>query len=101
MEMKWCTGTIFVKKSAMLWLPGFHVVLNWPSAIRSLSQWKPGNHNIADFFTKIVPVHHFISMVPVFNAIRVRVPHPTAYHARIPTKRHVHFQAWDTTIISN
>jgi len=63
--------------------------------------WKPGGHNLADFFTKIVPVHHFISMVPVFNAIRVRVPHSTAYHARLPAKRRVHFQAWSTTIISN
>ena len=63
--------------------------------------WKPGNHNLADFFTKIFPVHHFISMVPVFNAIRVRIPLPATYHARSSIKRQVHFQAWHTNINSN
>jgi hypothetical protein len=62
--------------------------------------WKPGNHNLADFFTKVVPVHHFVSMVPVFNAINPQTHKAYASYANPypPNKPTVRFRSWITTI---
>ena len=62
--------------------------------------WKPGNHNIADFFTKVVPVHHFVSMVPVFNAINTQTHTAHASYANPIdyTKPAVRFRSWVTNI---
>jgi hypothetical protein len=34
--------------------------------------WRPGPHNLADFFTKAHPVHHFEAMAPFYNSASVR-----------------------------
>jgi hypothetical protein len=57
--------------------------------------WKPGSHNLADFFTKVVPVHHFTAMTPVFNAIN-HLTHPVyaSYATNLSSaKRTVRFQS--------
>jgi hypothetical protein len=37
--------------------------------------WKRGTHNLADFFTKAHPVHHFKSMQTIFHSQISKFPH--------------------------